>query len=127
MTDQLKLFDIENPGPAGRPQMPDGRDLRDKGIKKAVEHAEDVSDGWSVQAIAFLEEYIRDHRQFSGEQVREEARGRIPEPPSLRAWGGVLLAGSKRGWIKQVGYIHVENPRAHRANAALWESRLFRG
>ncbi len=56
--------------------------------------------------------------------VRLEAKGIVPEPPSLRAWGAVLLSAAKRGWIRQVGYVHVDNPKAHKANAALWESCL---
>jgi hypothetical protein len=56
--------------------------------------------------------------------VRMEAKGIVPDPPSLRTWGAVLLTGARKGWIKRVGYIQVENPKAHKANAALWESLI---
>jgi hypothetical protein len=52
--------------------------------------------------------------------IRMAAKEIVPEPPSLRAWGSVLLTAARRGWIKQVGYIKVENVKAHRTPAALW-------
>jgi len=112
---QLSFLDIEKPKPTGEL-------LRDRGIKKALDHVEEVHNDWQRIALDFLYLYARDHHRFSGEMVRMEAKGIVPEPPSLRAWGGILMGASKRGWIKQVGYVQVDNPKAHKANAALWES-----
>lgn len=115
---QLSFFDIKK-------SRSDGQILRDRGMKRALQHAEEVDEGWNVKALGFLYIYAKNHPgRFSGEMVRIEARGTVLEPPSLRAWGGILATGARRGWIRQVGYIHVDNPRAHRANAALWESCL---
>lgn len=103
-----------------------GADLRDKGIRRAITHAEDVcGDDWQVKALDFLYLFAREHSRFSGEMVRIESKKyKIPEPPSLRAWGAILVKAANRGWIKQVGFVHVDNPKAHRANAALWQSNL---
>jgi hypothetical protein len=105
--------------------IPTSKHLRDKGIKKAFNHAEKINNGWSEKALSFLEEYCKTHHRFSGEMVRIEARGKVPEPPSLRSWGSILLTGSRKGWINQVGYVHVQTPSSHCANAALWESRIL--
>ncbi len=104
------------------PSAPNGQDLRDKKMAQAVDHAEKLNNGWQEKALSFLEEYCKTHHRFSGEMVRIEAKGIVPEPPSLRTWGVILLTGSRRGWIRQVGYVHVETPSSHCANAALWES-----
>ncbi len=126
---QLSFFDISKSKSIDAdlracPPEDEGSRRRDKGILKAAQHAEEIYDQWQMKALAFLETYAMNHHRFSGEMVRLEARGIVPEPPSLRAWGGILMGASKRGWIKQVGYVRVENPRAHKANAALWESCL---
>ncbi len=118
MMNQLSFLDIQK-------SKPDGQALRDRGIKKAIQHAEEVGDDWQVKALDFLYLYARNHSgKFSGEMVRLEAKSIVPDPPCLRAWGAILLTGSRRSWIQQVGYIKVNNPAAHRANAALWESLI---
>ena len=117
---QLSFLDIEK-------SKPDGQILRDRGMRKSLQHAEEVEDGWNVKALDFLYIYAkRNPGRFSGEMVRIEAKGIVLEPPSLRAWGGILASGARRGWIHQTGYVKVTNPRAHRANAALWESLICR-
>jgi len=115
---QLSFLNIEKP-------KPDGQVLRDRGIRKAIQHAEEVGDGWQTKALDFLYIYAKKNPgKFSGEMVRLEAKGIVPDPPCLRAWGAILLTGSRRSWIHQVGYIKVNNPAAHRANAALWQSLI---
>jgi len=117
---QLSFLDIEK-------TKPNGADLRNRGMKRALQHAEELEEGWNVKALDFLYVYAKKNPgRFSGEMVRLEAKGIVPDPPSLRTWGAVLLQGSRRGWIKQVGYTKVTNPAAHQANAALWESLINR-
>jgi len=114
---QLSFLDIEKPKPTGAV-------LRDKGIKRAVQHAEGIYNDWQRTAMDFLYLYARDHDRFSGEMVRMEAKGIVPDPPSLRTWGAVLLQGARKGWIRRVGTIHVTNPRAHACFASEWESNI---
>ncbi len=114
---QLSFLDIQKPKPTGTI-------LRDKGIQKAVQHAEEFYNDWQKMALDFFYIYAMNHRKFSGVMVRFEAKGIVTDPPCLRAWGGIIMIGAKRGWIKQIGYIQVENPKAHKANAAYWESNL---
>jgi hypothetical protein len=116
---QLSFFEIEKP-------KTNGITLRDKGIRKAAQHAEDLHEGWQTKALDWLYcyAYKRADNPFTGEMVREAARGIVPEPPSLRAWGSVLLSAARRGWIRQVGWAKVSNPKAHRTPAALWKSCL---
>jgi len=104
-----------------------GRDLRDAGISQAAQHAEKHVTGWRERAMAFCKDYARRHGNFSCEDMRQAARGIVPEPPHLRAWGSVMVEAAKQGIIYQAGYIQVANPAAHRANAALWRSKIFKG
>jgi Holliday junction resolvasome RuvABC ATP-dependent DNA helicase subunit len=114
---QLSFLDIEKPKLSGRI-------LRDRGMKRAIEHTEQIHRSWQKVALDFLFVYAQGHNQFSAEKVREMAQGFVPTPISLRCWGAVFISGAKRGWIRQVGYIKVSNPSAHMANAALWESLI---
>lgn len=116
---QLSFLDIEKPKPTGAV-------LRDKGIKRGVQHAEGIYNDWQRTAMDFLYLYARNHHRFSGEMVRMEAKEIVPDPPSLRTWGAVLLQGARKGWIKRVGTIQVTNPRAHACFASEWESLLWR-
>jgi hypothetical protein len=54
------------------------------------------------------------------EDVRKSAIGTVEEPPSLRAWGSIIVKASKNGFIKRVGYKQVNNPLAHKTPASLW-------
>ena len=103
----------------------DGRELRDQGMKRAVDHAELVYPDWKDQALAFLRGYAEMNKIFAAEDVRRASDGFVPEPPHLRAWGAVIVLARKKGWIRQSGFIQVSNPRAHSANAALWTSNIY--
>lgn len=94
---------------------------RDRGIKKAVDHAEKITDNWSVKAYDFLREYMTRHREFMSEDVREASKGIVPEPPSHRAWGAIIVRAVKEGRIRRVGFQSVKNTRAHCTPASLWQ------
>ncbi len=130
MAAQLSLFDNELKSGSGtgvRVSLDYGKQLRDRGISRAVEHAEEVEEGWQAKALAFMRTYAETHHLFSGEMVRIESRGVVSEPAHLRAWGAVLVGAAKRGWIKEAGFVKVSNPKAHKTPATLWESLLFKG
>lgn len=101
-----------------------GITLRDEGMERAITHADMASLNWSDRAFLFLYKYAKSHSTFSGEQVREASKDKLEAPPHLRAWGGVIMSAAKRGVIEKIGYIQVENPLAHKANAALWKSKI---
>jgi hypothetical protein len=112
--------------PANIKPLPTGELLRDRGIKKALDHAEQIHNDWQTRALDFLYLYARDHDRFSGEMVRMEAKGIVPDAPSARTWGAVMLNGARKGWIRRVGIIHVTNPKAHSCFASEWESLIRR-
>jgi len=100
---------------------PSGNDLRDRGMQQAVEHADKTSTGWSDVAYAFLVEYLATHREFMTEDARLASHGIVPEPPSKRAWGSVIIRAAKSGLIKRIGFRNVKNAKAHSTPAAVWQ------
>lgn len=96
--------------------------LRDSGIKRAVDHANREEPVWSEKAFNFLREYIRSNREFMVEQLRSASTGKVPEPPTTRAWGGIVVRAKKMGLIKRKGYRKTSNKKAHCTPATLWES-----
>lgn len=98
-----------------------GADLRDIGMKKATDNADSKTPEWSELAYKFLLSYISCHKEFMAEDVRKASEGIVPEPPSKRAWGSIFVKAAKNKLIVTNGTRPVNNPKAHRANAALWE------
>jgi len=100
---------------------PTGEQLRDAGMKQAVDHADQVHERWSDKAYAFLLAYLRSGMEFMAEDVRAASEGIVPEPPSKRAWGSIIRRAAKAGLIRKIGCCHVKNPGAHMANANRWK------
>ena len=97
-----------------------GAELRDKGIKKALDNANNTHDKWSDKAYDFLLKYIKYQNQFMTEDVRVASEKAIPKPPSNRAWGSVILRASRSGLINRVGFANVKNAKAHKTPASVW-------
>ena len=97
-----------------------GAELRDKGIKKALDNANNTHDKWSDKAYDFLLKYIKYQNQFMTEDVRIASEKAIPKPPSNRAWGSVILKAAKSGLINRVGFANVKNAKAHKTPASVW-------
>jgi len=97
-----------------------GAELRDKGIKKALDNANNTHNKWSDKAYDFLLKYIKYQNQFMTEDVRIASEKAIPKPPSNRAWGSVILRASRSGLINRVGFANVKNAKAHKTPASVW-------
>lgn len=98
---------------------------RDTAIQRAIDHADRVEPKWSEQAYAFLDRYLRTHAQLTSEDVRDAAAGEVPEPPNLRAWGGVFQRAARAGAIQRAGYDTARDPRVHCNVVTVWKSLLY--
>lgn len=80
------------------------------GIAQAGDHAERDCPGWNADALAFLRAYAATHGEFIAEAVvaAHKAAGH-PEPPTTRAWGGVVQGAAHRGEIVEVGFAQRSN------------------
>lgn len=96
------------------------QNLRDKGIQQAINHADQVKPLWSEQAYNCLLNYIRYNDEFMTEDVREASKHQLSEPPSARAWGGIIVKAVKCGLIYRKGFRNVSNVKAHCTPATLW-------
>ncbi len=98
-----------------------GKELKDIGMQRAVDHADRVVDSWSDKAYKLLKIYIITKlTAFQCEDFRGWCKNKIEEPPSKRAFGAVIVRAKKNLLIKHVGYGVVENPKAHRTPASIW-------
>lgn len=110
MTSQLSIFS--------------GATLKEKGMKRALANADRVESGWSERAYQLLLQFLSGlstDRKFMTEQFRKYAYEKgLPAPPSLRAFGSVILRASNECKIVRVGFGTVENAKAHRCFASVW-------
>lgn len=100
---------------------PTGTELRDTGIRRAVDNADRVNGSWSDGAYNLLVTIAGAGLEFMVEDVRKFAESvNFPVPPSARAWGAIAVKAVKAGVIRRVGYSQVKNPKAHGTPASLW-------
>lgn len=102
---------------------PTGADIRDAGMQQAIDHADEVDDKWSERAYHYLATFVNYHREpFMAEDFRAYCeKYKLPDPPSLRAFGGIIARAAKAGLIRRVGFKNVTNARAHCTPAAVWQ------
>lgn len=103
-----------------------GRDLAQAGMQQALDHAEDVREGWAEEAMNALRMYLAAHqgKEFRTEQVREYAYDvlAISYPPHERAWGSITQRAAREGLIVFVRLGPVKTASSHRANASVWRA-----
>ena len=99
--------------------------LKEAGIQQALVHAEEVSPQWKVKAFNALVEYIREQPQghlFQMEDFRKWAllNEKIQDPPSARAYGGIIVRAFNQDLIRRDGFASTKSKTAHGAVAAQW-------
>lgn len=104
---------------------PTGAELKQRGMDKAIQTVEIIQPGFSVKFYDYLVGYIRlfgpGHR-FLAEDVRTAAeRAGINCPASKRAIGSIMVKAKNKGLIQKFSTANVKNPKAHNANATMWE------
>lgn len=100
-----------------------GNELKNQGMQLALFNADKKTSGWSQMALDALIEYIKKypHTSFQAEDIRTWAKHNgLPDPPSKRAWGAVIVMAKNKELIRFDGYRRVTNPKAHRTPAAVW-------
>jgi hypothetical protein len=100
------------------------RELRDEGMKRAVDHAERETPGWQDQAIGHVRVFAGLEHEFMCEEARRFAESRgIAPPPDKRAWGAVMMKCAKLGLIEKVGLGYAKDPKVHMNPASIWRSK----
>lgn len=104
----------------------DANKKKEQGMNISLLNAESRKEGWAKEAILILYGFLRvqGDTPFLGEEFRVwcEKYG-LSEPPSKRAYGGVMVRAAKLGLIEKVGYAKTTNPLAHRTPANLWKRK----
>jgi len=102
-----------------------GEQMAQQGMNSAIAHSDFIFPDWSKNAYNFALSYCLTHKRFMAEDLRNAADDIIPDPPSKRAWGGIIRKLSTNGIIHSLGTSKVKNVDAHCANANLWEVVRF--
>ena len=100
---QLGIFD-----------QPIARRLRDDGIKRAADHADEIVDSWTAKALEALRGIAPRFLVFTASTVRQRAHMEgLPLPPDPRAWGSVFRGARKLGLIEFLRYVPDPDPSRH--------------
>lgn len=103
-----------------------GEQLRNAGMQLAIEHAEAKDSKWPEKAYQVLMTYIKGNKNFMTEEFRDYAlKIGFTMPPHARAWGGIINRAAREGLIVKIAVQAVKNPKAHCANAAVWETSIL--
>ena len=94
------------------------------GIAQAAEHADEVSPRWTDRAYDALVAHAKQHTFFTVEQVRMAVAGKLPDPPTSRAWGSVVVRAKRAGIIAHAGHTEATDPAVHCNLVTLWRSML---
>jgi hypothetical protein len=96
---------------------------REEGMNRSLANAEKTFAGWPELAMSYLKGFLsmRGASPFLAEEVREYATSQgLCDPPSKRAWGGIMSRASANKLIRSVGFGLTKNPTSHRTPATLW-------
>lgn len=95
--------------------------LRDAGMKLAEESANEKVPEWSDACYALILHYvIITSAPFLAEDFRAWVDNKIAQPPSKRAYGGIMMRAANEKVIRKVGYGKTTNPKAHSTPATRW-------
>lgn len=103
-----------------------GKELKQGGIQLAADHADQTYPGWQDQAINNLKYFLLwNNSPFMCETFRifAETECELTPPPHARAYGAVMQRAKREGLIEHAGIGQVSNPKAHMANASLWQKK----
>lgn len=116
-SDQIGMFDSLGDRKA---KVEAGEALKDQGMQRAAQNAEDTRPGWNEQALEMVKNFNKD--VFMVEDVRQWAHDEmgLPEPPHLRAWGSVITRARKLKIVEFSHHAKVSAPGSHRAIACVW-------
>ncbi len=113
------------PPPAARPdQRQRARAGRDRGMQRAVDHADRTIERWSDRAEVLARQYLAavTGQRITGERIRQHAEAQgLPNPPDKRAWGSVTMRLARAGLLRKVGWTTASDPKVHCNPVSEWE------
>lgn len=116
MSEQMAFFD-EPPAAMKPTRRQRAVFLRNRGIERAIAHADAEFTSWSDVAFAHLKVFVLRRARgatFTAEQIREHAdKQGFRSPPDRRAWGAVMLRAARAGLIRKNGWTIATDPRVH--------------
>ena len=119
---QLDLY--APPADIAKTQRQRARAGRDRGMQRAIDHADHRSANWSGRADTIARAFLAGQvgKLITGEQIRQHAeRLGLPNPPDKRAWGVVTMRLARAGLLRKVGWTTASDPKVHCNPVSQWE------
>lgn len=107
---------------------PSARELAQRGMQQAADHADAVEPRWTDRAFDMLKQYAVENREFMTEDVRVWANANgLAAPPAPQAWGAVTQRASREKLIVVDRYQPTRVPPAHATPRPVWRSKIYGG
>ena len=92
------------------------------GMRRAIDHADAVTESWGDRAMTILVAVAQRGQPFTSPDVRQRAADLgLPLPPSNRAWGAVFRRAACAGLIRKTGrFLPYGDATTHTTDVAEW-------
>lgn len=111
---------------AAQPMKHTGVQLRDEGIRRAQDTADNATPLWSEVAFGYIDLFARQHATLTAEEVRAFSyAGGLPKPKNERAWGGAFVRARKAGIITEGAMERAKDPKVHCSYMLRWRSTVY--
>lgn len=101
----------------------EGKELKEKGMEKAIENANADWKDAVDRRISFL---IFNKRYFTSDDVLVYLADRDIKTHNNSALGGIINRWANQGFISPAGFVVSNRPSRHKAPIRLWKSNFYR-
>jgi hypothetical protein len=104
----------------------EAEDQARQGMSQAISGAENVcGEDWPERAYDFLVDFAIKNARFISEDVSDASRGKLPQPPTDRAWGVIYRRAQKEAIIVKGDGVG-RSRRRHGSICIQWESLVHK-
>ncbi len=120
-TDQTTQVEMFTDQTAPNPKQKSGEQLKEEGIQKALDNANDEWKSSARQCVRILCESLGVGGQFSSDDVNKLLDEMEVTTHNTSAMGGIFKTMRSHGWIEHCAYTKSTRPASHARVIGVWK------